>query len=36
VEKLSDLELDELTKTYETIRTSAEERHQTNNNSAPR
>ena len=36
VEKLSDLELDELAKTYETIRTSAEERHQTKNNAAPR
>jgi low affinity Fe/Cu permease len=28
VEKLSDLELDELAKTYEKIRTSAEQRHQ--------
>ena len=36
VEKLSDLELDELAKTYETIRTSAEERHQTKNNAAQR
>jgi len=36
VEKLSDLELDELAKTYEKIRTSAEERHQTMNNAAPR
>jgi low affinity Fe/Cu permease len=36
VEKLSDLELDELAKTYEKIRTSAEERHQTRNNAAPR
>jgi low affinity Fe/Cu permease len=35
VEKLSDLELDELAKTYETIRRSAEERRQTNN-AAPR
>ncbi len=36
VENLSDLELEELTKTYEKIRTSAEERHQINNNAAPR
>jgi low affinity Fe/Cu permease len=36
VEKLSDLELDELAKTYEKIRTSAEERHQLKNNAAPR
>jgi low affinity Fe/Cu permease len=35
VEKLSDLELDELAKTYETIRGSAEERRQSNN-AAPR
>jgi low affinity Fe/Cu permease len=36
VENLSDLELDELAKTYEKIRTSAEERQQTKNNAAPR
>src|SRR5277367_3596009 len=36
VENLSDLELDELARTYEKIRTSAEERHQTKNNAAPR
>ena len=36
VEKLSDLELDELAKTYEKIRISAEERHQTKTNAASR
>jgi low affinity Fe/Cu permease len=36
VENLSDFELDELAKTYEKIRSSAEERHQTKNNAAPR
>jgi low affinity Fe/Cu permease len=36
VENLSDLELDELAKTYETIRTSAENRHQRKNTAAPR
>jgi low affinity Fe/Cu permease len=34
VENLSDLELDELAKTYEKIRRSAEERHQTQNKTA--
>ena len=36
VENLSDLELDKLAKTYEKIRTNAEERHQTKKNAAPR
>ena len=36
VEKLSDLELDELARTYETIRTTAEQRHQAKQNAAPR
>ena len=35
VEKLSDLELDELAKTYEKIRTSAEQRHQANRDASP-
>jgi low affinity Fe/Cu permease len=35
VEKLSDLELDELAKTYEKIRTSAEERYQAKSKAAP-
>jgi hypothetical protein len=34
VENRSDLELDELAKTYEKIRRSAEERHQTQNKTA--
>jgi low affinity Fe/Cu permease len=36
VENLSDLELDELARTYEKIRTSAEERHQQKNKLTPR
>ena len=36
VEKLSDLELDELAKTYEKIRTSAEQRHQASRDASPR
>jgi low affinity Fe/Cu permease len=36
VEKLSDLELDELTKTYEKIRASAQDRHQVRSQVAPR
>jgi low affinity Fe/Cu permease len=36
VEKLSDLELDELTKTYEKIRSSAQDRHQGRSQVAPR
>ena len=36
VESLSDLELDELGKTYGKIRSSAEERNQTQKNAAPR
>jgi low affinity Fe/Cu permease len=36
VEKLSDLELDELARTYETIRTTAEQRHQARQNASPR
>jgi low affinity Fe/Cu permease len=36
VEKLSDLELDELAKTYEKLRTSAEERHHAKDKLAPR
>jgi low affinity Fe/Cu permease len=36
VENLSDLELDELARTYEKIRTSAEERHRAKSKLAPR
>ncbi len=36
VENLSDLELDELGRTYEKIRTRAEERHQANRDASPR
>ncbi len=36
VEKLSDLELEELTKTYEKIRASAQDRHQVRSQVAPR
>lgn len=36
VENLSDLELDELAKTYEKLRTSAEERHQASRDASPR
>src|SRR5271169_1364831 len=36
VENLSDLELDELTKTYEKIRASAQDRHQARSNTSPR
>jgi low affinity Fe/Cu permease len=36
VENLSDLELDELARTYETLRTSAEERHQASRDASPR
>jgi low affinity Fe/Cu permease len=36
VENLSDLELDELGRTYEKIRTSAEGRHQANRDASPR
>jgi low affinity Fe/Cu permease len=36
VEKLSDVELDELAKTYEKIRTSAEQRHQASRDVSPR
>ena len=36
VENLSDLELDELAKTYERIHTSAEQRHQARQNASPR
>jgi low affinity Fe/Cu permease len=36
VEKLSDLELDELAKKYEKIRTSAEQRHQANRDTSNR
>jgi low affinity Fe/Cu permease len=36
VENLSDLELDELSRTYEKIRASAQERHQANGNASPR
>jgi low affinity Fe/Cu permease len=36
VEKLSDLELDELTKTYEKIRASAQDRHQGRSQVVPR
>ncbi len=36
VESLSDLELDELARTYEKIRTSAEQRHQAKQNASPR
>ncbi len=36
VENLSDLELDELGRTYEKIRTSAEERHQAKRDASPR
>jgi low affinity Fe/Cu permease len=36
VESLSELELDELTKTYEKIRTSAQDRHQARSQVAPR
>jgi low affinity Fe/Cu permease len=36
VENLSDLELDELARTYEKIRTSAEERHQASHSASPR
>ncbi len=36
VENLSDLELDELARTYEKIRTSAQERHQASHDAAPR
>jgi low affinity Fe/Cu permease len=34
VENLSDLELDELARTYEKIRTSAEQRHQSKSTSS--
>ena len=36
VENLSDLELDDLARTYERIRTSAEQRHQAKQNASPR
>jgi low affinity Fe/Cu permease len=36
VENLSDLELDELARTYEKIRSNAQERHQASSNVAPR
>jgi low affinity Fe/Cu permease len=36
VENLSDLELDELARTYEQIRTSAEKRHQASRDTSPR
>jgi low affinity Fe/Cu permease len=36
VENLSDLELDELARNYEKIRTSSEQRHQTNLDASPR
>lgn len=36
VENLSDLELDELARTYEKIRTSSEQRHQANHDTSPR
>jgi low affinity Fe/Cu permease len=36
VENLSELELDELARTYEKIRTSAEQRHRVNQNTSPR
>ena len=36
VERLSDLELEELTKTYEKIRASAQDRHQAGSQVAPR
>jgi low affinity Fe/Cu permease len=36
VENLSELELDELARTYEKIRSSAQERHQASGNAAPR
>jgi low affinity Fe/Cu permease len=36
VEKLSDLELDDLAKTYEKIRTSAEQRYQASRDASPR
>jgi low affinity Fe/Cu permease len=36
VESLSDLELDELARTYEKIRTSAEQRHQARRSASPR
>src|SRR5271156_5378860 len=36
VEKLSDLELDDLAKTYEKIRASAEQRHQAIRDASPR
>ena len=36
IENLSDLELDELARTYEKIRTSAEQRHQENQKASPR
>jgi low affinity Fe/Cu permease len=36
VENLSDLELDELARTYEQIRTSAEQRHQASRDTSPR
>src|SRR5271169_4299411 len=36
VESLSDLELDELAKTYEKIRASAQDRHQARSNTSPR
>jgi low affinity Fe/Cu permease len=35
IENLSDLELDELARTYERIRTSAEQRHQAKQNASP-
>jgi low affinity Fe/Cu permease len=35
VEKLSDLELEELTKTYEKIRANAQDRHQVRSQVAP-
>ena len=36
VEKLSEVELDELARTYEKIRASAHERHQATSNVSPR
>jgi low affinity Fe/Cu permease len=36
VENLSDLELDELARNYEKIRTSSEQRHQANHDTSPR
>ncbi len=36
VENLSDLELDELSRTYEKLRTSSERRHQANKDASPR